>query len=177
MPGRMSLGGEAAESPSEDSSSCFTEDKMLVLAGGPVGENPVRAFPDTGLLQGDGRFPAGLGYAPAPAGKRGPCCSGVCSHTAGVGGELRKPCPPVPTTGPLASECHPDGLQKDSGFGEAPGAECQVCDRQGQRQGPICPHTAAGTEGHREGGVSAPTSGRPRSWGDAQKQPERQNPV
>lgn len=53
MLGRMSLGGETGDSTSEESSSCLIADKMLVLAGGPVGENLVRVSPDTGLQQGD----------------------------------------------------------------------------------------------------------------------------
>lgn len=36
---------EAGDSPSEDASSCFSEDKMPVLAGGPVGETDSRGGP------------------------------------------------------------------------------------------------------------------------------------
>ena len=43
--GRMSLGGQVGDSPSEESSSCLTEDRMLTPAGGPVRESPVKAFP------------------------------------------------------------------------------------------------------------------------------------
>lgn len=60
MLGWMSLRGEAGDSLSETSSSSLTEDKTLVLAGGPAGENPLRAFPDTRLLQGDTATPSRL---------------------------------------------------------------------------------------------------------------------
>lgn len=129
---------------------------MLVLAGGPEGENPVRAFSDTGLLQGDSRFPAGPGYAPAPARKRGAML-------------FRGLQPPLQRWEESCESHAPQRQQLVPWFGEAPGAECQVCDRQGQCQGPLSPYTAAGKGGHREGRLY--------SWGDVQKQLERQNPV
>lgn len=85
MLGRMSLGGETGDSPSEESSSSLIADKMLVLAGDPVGENPVRVFPDTGLLQGDTAVSQQALV--------------MLQHLPGRGA----PCSPVPTTGPLAS--------------------------------------------------------------------------
>lgn len=57
MLGWTSLGGEVGDSPSEDSFSCLTEDKTLVLAGGPVEGNRMRVFPNTRVLQGDTAIP------------------------------------------------------------------------------------------------------------------------
>lgn len=58
--GWTSLRGETGDSLSETSSSSLTEDITLVLAGGPAGENPLRAFPDTRFLQGDTATPRRL---------------------------------------------------------------------------------------------------------------------
>lgn len=82
MLGWTSLRGEAGDSLSETSSSSLTEDKTLVLAGGPARENPLRAFPNTRLLQGDTATPSGSGYTRAPARKREP--QGSVQKTTGT---------------------------------------------------------------------------------------------
>lgn len=67
--------------------------------------------------------------------------------------------------------CHSDGPLKDRGSGEAPGAQCQVCNRQGPREGPLSPYTVSGQAGGKQGG-----EGRPYSVGEMHRSNRRENP-
>lgn len=73
----------------------------------------------------------------------------------------------VLTTGPSASGGHPDGPQKDRGFGEAPGHSTGFATEQKDNEKvPVLLHT--GWEGWTQGsgdGVSPPTAGAHIQWG------------
>lgn len=126
--------------------------------------------------------PAGSGYTRAPARKRQPRGSEwrTGTHSTGsasqVTGQLWRPRPNSPVGQcqrrvPQHLSVTLRGLKGTEGLG----CSSRSATQQGQERGPIPRYTLSGKEGHREGrGMSPPTSRRPYSVGEMQRNDRRE---